>query len=188
MTDVKKDEVQATKPDAAALAQSLQNDPSVMNQLLTVILMREAREARIAEAKEAAVAQRNAKRNENSKHTAEAGLLNQAKCKHLKGGRRGPKAGVKDYAVSAHTFIDRSTTIKCHLCGMKWKQDDTVEYLFRKGKKIKNHTRIGWAEAVGMASDSTNTVSSSEIPLDATARVIKAGESLSGDEQVEYEM
>lgn len=170
-----------------AAAESLNNDPSTLNQLLQVILLREAKAARAEEARDAAQAQKNSKRAENARHSAEATLGTQLKCKHLKGGRRGPKSGVKDFAVNLHVFIDQTVTIKCHLCGMKWKKDDTVEYLMRNGKKIRNHTRLGWAEATAMLSQSTNTMSSSEVPMDATARASRAGESLFGDELVEYE-
>jgi len=168
-------------------AASLDKDPSAVNQLLVAILAREARAAAKEESDEAAKLIRSKKRDENSKHTTLADMAKQARCKHLKGGRRGPKAGVKDYAVGIHTFIDQSTIIKCHLCGMKWRRDDTVEYLYRKGKKIRNHTRIGWEEASAMVAQSTNTQTSSEIPMDATPRVSRQ-EDETPVEQVEYEL
>jgi hypothetical protein len=173
--------------DAKAAAASLDQDPSAVNQLLVAILAREARAAAKEEAEEHSRSVRAAKRDENSKHTTLADMARQSRCKHLKGGRRGPKAGVKDYAVGVHTFIDQVTVIKCQLCSMKWRKDDTVEFLYRKGKKIKNHTRIGWAEASAMVAQSTNTATSSEIPMDATPRVANQGEAVPL-ELVEYEL
>lgn len=174
--------------DAKAAAESLQNDPSAINQLLTVILMREARLAAKEEAAEAARKLRSDKLDQNAKHGQESDLLKQARCKHMKGGRRGPKAGIKDHTVYPHTFINGETVIRCTTCSMRWKKDDTVEYLLRSGKKIKNHTRIGWHEAAAMVGQSTNTASSSEIPLDAKPREIEPGETLDGSQAVSYEI
>ncbi len=179
--------VDKTKNAVAEAAAQLQKDDSPISQLLSVIIMREAREAAKAQAEEEAKQIRQAKRNDNARHTAQALLEHQMRCKHLKGGRRGPKAGVKDYAISMHTFIGKNSYIKCHLCSAKWEPSDTKETLFRKGKHIRNHTKIGWDEAIAMMGQSTNTPTSSEIPLDATPRAIKAGQTLT-DEFAEFEL
>ena len=39
------------------------------------------------------------------------------------------------------------------------------------GKKISNHTKIGWAQALAMVSQSTNSHTSSEVPMDAKPSV-----------------
>lgn len=178
--------VPAVKFDAKAASASLDANPSAINQLLIAVLAREARAAAKEEAEEHRKKVRSDKHDQNAKHTSKADLDRQARCKHMKGGRRGPKNGNKDFAVGYHTFVNQESQVKCHLCGMKWKIDDTVEFLFRKGKKIKNHTRIGWLEAVGMAQQSTNTATSSEIPMTGMVRQVSdTGET---EEQVEYEM
>jgi hypothetical protein len=48
---------------------------------------------------------------------------------------------------------------------MKWRNLDTPEFLFRKGKKVENHTGIGWKQAYGMVQESTNTAAASEVQL-----------------------
>ena len=88
----------------------------------------------------------------------------EALCTHKKGGR-GPKSGKIDYAVYYHTFIDQSFYIRCQICHAKWKPTDTDEFLVRRGKKIPNHTGIGWKGALAMLENTTNKPSSSEIPL-----------------------
>jgi hypothetical protein len=85
-------------------------------------------------------------------------------CTHKKGGKglRGPKV---DYAVSFHTFVSADSYIRCLICGMKWKNQDTQEFLIRRGKKIPNHTGLGWKDAYRMVTESTNTATSSEVQL-----------------------
>jgi hypothetical protein len=85
----------------------------------------------------------------------------------MKGGKKGPRSGVTDYAVYLHTFINGENIIKCFICGMKWKMRDTTEFLVRGGRQIANHTKIGWAQASGFLAQSTNTASSSEVPMEA---------------------
>jgi len=51
---------------------------------------------------------------------------------------------------------------------MKWLPADTKEFLYRGGKKIPNHTGLGWEDAILMAAESSNMASSSEIPMNAT--------------------
>lgn len=88
----------------------------------------------------------------------------QASCKHLKGGRRLKADKNIDYNVVLFVFPDGVWQIKCHSCAARWRKQDTVEFLFRNGKKIPNHTRMGWAEALHLVDQSTNTFASAEVP------------------------
>jgi hypothetical protein len=83
----------------------------------------------------------------------------------MKGVGKGPAPFKDDFAVYLHTYIDKRSVIRCFICGMKWRVEDTAEILTRNGHKIVNHTKVGWREATQMLSRSTNTPSSSEIPL-----------------------
>jgi len=76
---------------------------------------------------------------------------------------------LNDPNVMMHTFVDGNAVIKCLTCGAKWKggsgaQNDTREFLFRNGKKIPNHTKLSWEDALQLVQKSTNQPSSSEIP------------------------
>ncbi len=148
--------------------------PSVLEALVKTML---AREARLAdkEAKEIADfehKQVQRKRNADS-HFNDANQT-QLNCRHLKGGKGRKRRGFgKDYAVYIHTYPNAEQVIRCFLCGMKWKRRDTDEFLVRgdgNGKivKIPNHTGVGWAKAVEMLAETTNTPSASEIPIQAT--------------------
>ena len=86
----------------------------------------------------------------------------QSICTHRKGGK-GVRSVKVDYAVYHHTFTDASTYIRCQICGMKWRSQDTPEFLLRGGQKIPNHTGIGWKDAVKMLSETSNTASASEV-------------------------
>ena len=88
----------------------------------------------------------------------------QSRCTHLKGGRVKSKTGIKDYALFYHTYIDQTQKIGCFICKMRWTPQDTIEYLVRNGRKKRNHTRIGWMEALELFAQSSNTPSQSEIP------------------------
>lgn len=149
---------QASAPQPAA--------PAVgdLSQLLQILLAKEAREAAKEQRLLAADEARRKQRDRNSREMDSKILLKQARCKHLKGGKKGPKTQQKDYAVAPHTFPNAETVIRCHICGMRWRVNDTAEWLLRNGKKISNHTKIGWREAVQMCDQSTNTASMSEIP------------------------
>lgn len=142
-------------------------DPNVLGQLLQYLILKEGREAAQAQQAEERRRQIQKQRDRNSKDQDSKILLKQARCKHLKGGKRGPKTQNKDYAVYQHRFIAFTTYIRCRICGMKWFPKDTVEYLVREDKngkerKISNHTKIGWREAVNMCDASTDTQSASE--------------------------
>ena len=83
----------------------------------------------------------------------------------LKGGKIKSKTGIKDYALFRHMYIDRQELIGCFICKMRWRPRDTKEYLVRDGRKIRNHTKIGWLEACELFEQSSNSVTSSEIPI-----------------------
>jgi hypothetical protein len=136
--------------------------------LLKILLLKEAREAKKQQDEYEATQRRTEQRAKNAQAHDEKILLKQARCKHLKGTKKSQKSQNKDYAVYSHTFINAVTVVQCHLCGMKWKNQDTAEYLFRNGRKISNHTKIGWVEAQAMLDQSTNTPSSSEVPMTGT--------------------
>ena len=142
-------------------------DAGMLGQLLQYLILKEGREAQTAQEAEARRKTIQRQRDRNAKDQDSKVLLKQARCKHLKGGKKGPKTQNKDYAVYQHRFIAFTTYIRCRICGMKWFPKDTVEYLVREDKtgkerKISNHTKIGWREAVNMCDASTDTQSASE--------------------------
>jgi len=137
-------------------------DSNVLAQLLNYLILKEGREAAAAEEQLVREKARQKQRDRNAKDQDAKSLVKQARCKHLKGGKKGPKTQNKDYAVYQHVFIAFTTYIRCRICGMKWFPQDTIDYLMRNGKKISNHTKIGWREAVAMTDASTDTMSKSE--------------------------
>jgi len=125
-----------------------------------------AREARLARTEEEEEARKQARKEqyERNRSGENTGVIErQSKCLHLKGGKFRNRNGVKDFAVYFHRFIDNTQYVKCFLCKMKWYQTDTAEVIIRGGTARKNHTGIGWREAVLMLRDSTNQPSSSEM-------------------------
>jgi hypothetical protein len=136
-----------------------------MDILLQLLLSQEARKAEEIQAQENARKARNAQRELSARTHVEKQLLKQARCRHLKGGANGPRSGVTDYSVYHHTFINGEQVIKCFLCDMKWKAQDTVDYLVRGGRRVANHTKIGWQQAMGFMAQSTNKPSRSEVPV-----------------------
>lgn len=148
-------------------ATALPTESSKLDMLLQLLLSQEARKAEEIENQQKAHLARNAQRELSARTHVEKTLVKQARCRHMKGGKKGPRSGVTDYAVYLHTFINGENIIKCFICGMKWKMRDTVEFLVRGGRQIANHTKIGWAQASGFLAQSTNTASSSEVPMEA---------------------
>lgn len=149
--------------------------------LVQIMFEDRARQIAKEQAVEAALAQKQAQRKKNAdSHYADASL-GQTRCRHLKGGRGPKRRGFgKDFAVYIHTYPNAEQVIRCFLCGMKWKRRDTDEFLYRgdgNGKlvQVKNHTGIGWAKAVEMLADTTNTPSASEIPIQATPTISSEG-------------
>ena len=72
----------------------------------------------------------------------------QRRCRHCKGGRL--SSGVKDYCVYMHTFINGATKIWCGICGLCAWSDGPV---------------AAWRYMQELADNSTNSRSSSEIPV-----------------------
>lgn len=134
-------------------------------ELLKILAIREARlAAKEANEERARVAKDKSQQQDSVAYLQDL-IRKQSACKHRKGNRiKGDKSAV-DYSVYLHTFIDRSQYIKCQICGMKWFEQDTSEFLIRKGRPIPNHTKISWARAVEMFEESSNKASASEIPL-----------------------
>ena len=152
-------------PAAVTVAPAPAPTAEQMNsQLLQILIQQQGRLALKDQEEEDRKKARDKQREKNAQDHTAKDLLRQARCSHLKGGRRGPRSQVRDYAIYLFTFIDNKTSIKCFLCKMEWKVKDTVEFLFRKGKKIANHTKIGWYEASKMLEQTTNTPASSEVP------------------------
>jgi hypothetical protein len=136
--------------------------------LAKIMLQREARLAAKEQQEENARLAREAQRQKNAESHYNDAADNQSRCRHLKGGKLRRATQAKDFAVYLHTYINAERVIKCQLCGAKWKIRDTKEYLFRYGKKVPNHTGIGWQEALEMLAQTSNQPSSSEIPMNAT--------------------
>lgn len=149
-----------TRDAAATLSNGLDNN--LLGQLVSLMVLEQQERLKLAANSQKREDARSAQRDRNSKDQDSKILLKHAKCKHLKGGKRGPKTQNKDYAVYQHRFIAFVEYIRCAICGMKWFREDTVEYLVRAGHKISNHTKIGWREACAMMDGSTNTMSASE--------------------------
>ena len=156
-----------TEASKAAEEQSVQpqiTKEDAQSVLIRSLLEREARQAKkdieIENQNEARAKQRAF----NAKNRNEKSFAKQQRCKHLKGGKVKSKTGVKDYALFHHTYIDKSQLVGCFICKMRWKPGDTPEYLVRNGRRIRNHTKIGWLEVNQLFSDSSNTPSMSEIP------------------------
>lgn len=154
-------------PPIVATLPSAATESTKLDLLLQLLLSREARTAETELNLETARKARNAQRELSARTHVEKQLIKQARCRHMKGGKKGPRSGVVDYAVYLHTYINGEPIIKCFLCQMKWKVRDTVEHLVRGGREIANHTKIGWAQAQGFLAQSTNTASSSEVPMEA---------------------
>lgn len=159
--------------------------PDLSNQLLEAFLKREKVALQEQETKENLLKQRMEHYAKNSTSRHNATMKSQSYCKHKKGGKL-QRAGNVDYSVFIHKYVDQTEVIKCQLCGMKWRKNDTVEFLVRGDKKIKNHTGIGWAEARQMVAQSSNRPSSTEIWLNPIEK-ITPGETPDG-ELVTYEM
>lgn len=151
------------KPAGADMLSAPSQQQASLDAMLKVMLTREARLAKAEEDAEKARQHRELQRDRNAKSSYEDARVLQAKCKHLKGGKHRSRVQVTDYAVYHFTYINMERVIRCFLCKAKWKTQDTREFLVRNGKKIANHTKIGWDEAVAMLGQSSNTPSSSEI-------------------------
>ncbi len=151
-------------PGQAKPAPEVASDATTL-QLLVQLLLAERQESLLERQEKArALGARNDQRRKNADYVVAEKNKIQAMCTHKKGGR-GLKSPKTDYAVYFHTFTDASSYIRCQICGMKWRNQDTTQFIFRSGNKMDNHTGIGWKEAYEMVSNSTNTASASEVKL-----------------------
>ena len=139
---------------------------SEMKELLKMMAQREAKALIKDRLEEEARARKDKVRSAGAGQEEMRKKLSQAQCKHKKG-RGGPRPGGvgPDMSVYLHTFIDGSQRCKCTICKMYWIPEDTKEFLYRDGKRVPNHTKIGWEECLAMLEQSTNKASSSEIPI-----------------------
>lgn len=153
-------------------------EPSKTDILVHLLMEREARAAKKEQAEENARLAKEKQRDINAKSSYEDALAKQAKCRHLKGGKNRIRTQAKDHSVYVHRFINNEQIVRCFLCNMKWKQGDTRDTLLRGGKRIPNHTKLGWDDALTMAAESSNQPSSSEIPLN----VVSSAEQVAGQE------
>ena len=134
-------------------------------QMLIQLLLAERQDALLEKQEKARTSKlRDDQRRINAEYSIAEKIKIQTMCTHKKGGR-GLKSPKTDYAVYFHTFTDASSYIRCQICGMKWRNRDTDEVLFRRGKQEKNHTGIGWKKAWAMIQESTNTASASEVQI-----------------------
>jgi len=149
-------------PVPTVVPQATSLDQNAVTLLLQYLIAKEGRELAESQKQDERRKAIQKQRDRNAKDQDTKILLKQARCKHLKGGKKGPKTQNKDYAVYQHRFIDSTVYIRCRICGMRWYSTDTRDYLMRNGHKISNHTHIGWYEAVAMTDASTDTSSASE--------------------------
>jgi hypothetical protein len=160
----------AVKPIVPAAPEEKVSADVTAQQLMEFLKLYAAKEARamaVEASAEKSYAARAAQREKSTLAHVQKQLVKQSRCRHLKGGRKGPRSGVLDYAVYLHTFINGESRIKCFICNMAWRGQDTVDFLVRNGRQIANHTKIGWAQAQGFLMQSTNTASASEVPMQA---------------------
>ena len=152
------DALKASAPISAAPAAP--TDTQSLAALVQLLLADRQEQLLERQAKAAALAEREKQRKINAEFQEKRKRDSQAICTHKKGGKNWK--GALDYAVNHHTFVNGESYIRCLICGAKWKEQDTAEYLVRRGQKVPNHTKIGWIEAMRMLSDTTNTPTSSE--------------------------
>lgn len=170
---------QVEEPEITSAKQVPTSDPNaMMTGLMRLLEILSTREARLEMQERAAIeaaAKRDAQIRQANKDWDRNRLATQARCNHRKGYTKtfkSPAPLTVDYAVYMHTFINLKREIKCRICKMTWKPEDTKEFLFINGLKLHNHTGIGWNDAVmgkvsalAMTEQSTDKPSSSEAPL-----------------------
>lgn len=88
-----------------------------------------------------------------SEQVLEDQKLHQERCRHLKGGRFRRNCTIKDYILTHHRFIDGSERVWCQLCKKEFdpKADETKR----------------------MLEESTNRMSSSEIPVRPVVKLVQ---------------
>lgn len=136
-----------------------------MEMLLELLVEEKTREIIKQKELQASQEQRKAQYIKNRSTKRDQLFNKQKSCDHLKGGRHKLKQN-KDYALWYHTYISREQKIGCFVCKMRWFPGDTSEYLLRNGRKLSNHTKIGWEQAKVMFTQSTNGITMAEIPIE----------------------
>jgi hypothetical protein len=144
-----------------------QLDPNALMALVQLLLAQQQDAMQDKAEKARAREARDKQHRLNSQHNEKDEKQKQAMCTHRKGGKTGPKSNLIDYAVYMHRFVDESIYIRCLICGMKWKPNDTQEYLVRRGQKVANHTGLSWKDASLFLQNSTNKNSASEVLRDS---------------------
>lgn len=142
-------------------------DPNALMALVQLLLQQQQDTLEAKQDKARAREARDKQHRLNSQYNEKNDKEKQRICTHRKGGKTGPKSNLIDYAVYMHRFINESVYIRCLICGMKWKPNDTAEHLVRRGEKIDNHTGLGWKDANQMLQNSTNKNSASEVLRDS---------------------
>ncbi len=147
-------------------------EPDMFKQLVQLLLMQNQDAIEEKAHKKMAQKAREKQREKSSGHENITLLTKQSGCSHLKGGKNRDQFNDAriDYIVYTHTYINGETVIKCRTCGMRWKKDDTKEFLVRNNHKIPNHTSIGWREAYMMTRASTDKASKGEVSQEAVIR------------------
>lgn len=135
-----------------------------LKSLLELLVKREVRLSQKEAEENARVEARQVQRKKSGEGSQVNKMLEQANCPHRKGGKL---LGAQiDHCVALHSFIDGTRRISCHRCGARWFPNDTRTTLYvDHGGEIlprPNHTGRSWADAVLMASQSTNKPTSSE--------------------------
>lgn len=142
--------------------------------LLVQLLLAERQEALLdRQAKATAHQEKEKQRKINAEYNEAEKIQSQTLCSHKKN-QKGVKGPRVDYAISFHTFTSAESYIRCLICGMKWKNKDTDEFLTRRGVQVKNHTGIGWKAAYKMLGESSNTATSSEVQLNTSPILFKS--------------
>lgn len=158
-------------PAAPVVPAPAGSDAATLQMLVTLLLSERQQALEEREEKRKSLKARDDQRKITAKYAEAEKLSIQAVCTHKKGGF-GVQSPKTDYAVYYHTYTDATCCIRCQICGAKWRQMDTPEWLFRKGQKVPNHTKIGWKDAFDMLKQSTNTPSASEVKMSTQPIVV----------------
>jgi hypothetical protein len=156
-------------PSVSEVIKSASGD---VTKLLELMIIKEGREAAREQQQLERLKAVTAQRERNARFTDAKLIAKQATCRHIKGEKhrqKGPNQ-IIDYNLSSHRFIDGTSVIKCLTCGAKWRPEDTAEFRYFKGKKVVNHTHLGWLEVSRLFEhQSSNKASSSESILVVTS-------------------
>ena len=151
---------------AVPVANSLGFDPQMLTSLVALLLA-ERQDAMVdRDLKKKQLEARDMQRRRNAAHDEESARRRQSICTHLKGQKSKVRVvNLVDYAVSFHTFVNNESYIRCLICGAKWKPNDTPQFFIRRGEQIPNWTGLGWKDAQKMATQSSNSPTSSEVVM-----------------------